>query len=269
VIEQFVANTLLGEEADRLGIVLTPEDETNAMVNLQAMLPPGVTAEQAIRQSPLGETRFRSEMLSAAKIKKLLRTGDTAETRISDADFAAFTNRFHAQIEMSDSVRARHILVATKPTDDAAEKEKKRQFADSLRTQLVAGADFASVAKAHSDCPSKDAGGDLGRFGRRKMVKPFSDAAFKQPVNAIGDVVETQFGYHIIQVTERSVMGRDELLDIMRRQKLLERLMKAAKIMFNPPPERKPNTSAMPRPTSPSDLPKPGDAAGQTMPAGR
>jgi peptidyl-prolyl cis-trans isomerase C len=233
VVERFVANTLLLAEADRLGITLTPEDETNAVASLQAMLPPGVTADQAMRQSPVGEARFREEMLATARIKKMLRTASIPETSISDADYIAFTNQFRTEIDKSEAVRARHILVATKPTDDAAEKARKHELADSVRTQLLAGADFATLAKTHSDCPSKDKGGDLGRFGRRKMVKPFSDAAFSQPVNAIGDVVETQFGYHVIQVTERKAVGKDELLDILRRRRLLERLAKTADIRFN------------------------------------
>jgi peptidyl-prolyl cis-trans isomerase C len=233
VVERFVANTLLLGEADRVGITLTPDDETNAVAALQAMLPPGVTAEQAMRQSPVGEARFREEMLAAARIKKMLRTASIPETNITDTDYKAFTNQFKAEIDRSEAVRARHILFAIKPTDDTAEKSRKRELADSVRTQLLAGADFAEMAKTHSDCPSKNMGGDLGRFGRRKMVKPFSDAAFSQSVNAIGEVVETQFGYHIIQVTERKAIGKDELLDILRRRRLLERLTKAADIRLN------------------------------------
>lgn len=234
VVERFVANTLLLGEADRLGITLTPQDEANAAAGLQAMLPPGVTAEEAMRKSPLGAAKFREEMLATARIKKLLRAAKTPETNIPEADYVSFTNQFRSEIEKSESVRARHILVATKPDDSAAEKDRKRQFADSIRTQLLAGADFAMLAKAHSDCPSKNMGGDLGRFGRRKMVKPFSDAAFSQHVDAIGDVVETQFGFHVIQVTERKAMEKEDLLDMLRRRRLLERLAKAADIKFSP-----------------------------------
>jgi len=67
----------------------------------------------------------------------------------------------------------------------------------------VAGADFAEFAKKNSDCPSKESGGDLGTFTRGQMVKPFEEAAFSQEKNAIGPVVETEFGFHIIQVLER------------------------------------------------------------------
>ena len=87
------------------------------------------------------------------------------------------------------SVKASHILV-----EDAVK-------ANELRQQLVEGADFASLAQQFSKCPSGRNGGDLGVFGRGMMVKPFEDAAFDTPVGAISDVVQTQFGFHIIKRT--------------------------------------------------------------------
>lgn len=236
VVDQFVEKSLLLDEAERKGVTLTPADETNAVANLQSLLPPGVTVEQAMHQSPLGKERFRAELLGAATIKKLLHSPDVPESKIPDADYTAFTNQWRDKIEASDSVRASHILITTNPSDTPEQKEEKRKKAESLRAQLLKGADFAELAREDSDCPSKKQGGDLGRFGRRKMVKPFSDAAFQQEVGAIGDVVETQFGYHIIKVTERKSMDRNDILDIMRRQKILERLRKDARIKYNQPP---------------------------------
>jgi peptidyl-prolyl cis-trans isomerase C len=96
-----------------------------------------------------------------------------------------------------------------------------------LRKQLQDGGDFADLAAKNSDCPSKTSGGDLGSFPRGQMVKPFEDAAFSQKVNAIGPVVETDFGYHIIQVlahNEAKVITldkkiRDEIGNFLQQQK--------------------------------------------------
>ncbi len=87
---------------------------------------------------------------------------------------------------------ARHILV------DSEEE------CDSLKAQIEAGADFADVAKDHSKCPSGGRGGDLGSFAPGQMVKEFNDVVFNDAVGMVHGPVQTQFGYHLIEVTERT-----------------------------------------------------------------
>lgn len=105
---------------------------------------------------------------------------------------------------MSDQVRASHILLMYKGSSRSSATRSKEEAATtiaSLKTQIDGGADFAELARAHSDCPSKSKGGDLGAFGRGQMVGPFENAAFGLPVGGTSGVVETQFGYHIIRRT--------------------------------------------------------------------
>jgi parvulin-like peptidyl-prolyl isomerase len=105
---------------------------------------------------------------------------------------------------MSNSVRASHILLmyqgSSRSTAARSKTEAQAQI-QQLLTQVQAGGDFAALAQAHSDCPSKARGGDLGAFGRGQMVKEFEDTTFALPVGGVSGVVETQFGYHIIQRT--------------------------------------------------------------------
>ncbi|HAT25643.1 MAG TPA: peptidylprolyl isomerase [Gammaproteobacteria bacterium] len=86
---------------------------------------------------------------------------------------------------------ARHILVDT--------KEECLQ----LKDRIDAGEDFADVARAHSNCPSKAQGGDLGQFGPGMMVKEFDAVVFSADINTVQGPVKTQFGYHLLQVTSR------------------------------------------------------------------
>ncbi|SFN04241.1 peptidyl-prolyl cis-trans isomerase C [Formivibrio citricus] len=72
-----------------------------------------------------------------------------------------------------------------------------------LKEQILAGADFAAVAKEHSLCPSAAQGGDLGRFGRGMMVPEFDKVVFSAPLNEVQGPVKTQFGYHLLIVTSR------------------------------------------------------------------
>lgn len=88
-------------------------------------------------------------------------------------------------------VRASHILVKT-------EEEAK-----DLLAKLNEGADFGELAEEHSLCPSKRDGGDLGYFGKGMMVKPFEDAAFSMEAGEVSQPVETQFGWHLIKLTDK------------------------------------------------------------------
>jgi len=102
------------------------------------------------------------------------------------------------------SVRASHILLmyagSARSSATRSKAEALSQIND-ISTKLAGGADFAELAKAHSDCPSKSRGGDLGQFGRGQMVKPFEEAAFGMEVGQVSGVVETDFGYHLIKRT--------------------------------------------------------------------
>ncbi|MDH3588877.1 MAG: peptidylprolyl isomerase [Gammaproteobacteria bacterium] len=86
---------------------------------------------------------------------------------------------------------ARHILVPDENT------------CTELKTQIESGADFADLAKQHSQCPSGQRGGDLGQFSRGQMVPEFDQVVFSGEVGAIHGPVKTQFGYHLIEVTQR------------------------------------------------------------------
>lgn len=105
---------------------------------------------------------------------------------------------------MSDQVRASHILLmyqGSARSSATRTKDQALQQIQQIKQQIDGGADFAQLAQQHSDCPSGQQGGDLGSFGRGQMVKPFEDTTFGMAVGNVSDVVETDFGYHIIKRT--------------------------------------------------------------------
>ncbi len=87
---------------------------------------------------------------------------------------------------------ARHILV------------ESEEECNKLKAQIESGTDFTEVAKEHSKCPSGSQGGDLGEFGQGQMVKEFDDVVFSAELNTVQGPVQTQFGYHLIEITNRS-----------------------------------------------------------------
>jgi peptidyl-prolyl cis-trans isomerase C len=92
----------------------------------------------------------------------------------------------------SKSASARHILVSDE------------QACAQLKKDIEEGADFATVAREHSTCPSARRGGDLGEFSPGEMVREFDTVVFSAPLNVVQGPVQTQFGYHLIEVTWRT-----------------------------------------------------------------
>jgi peptidyl-prolyl cis-trans isomerase C len=99
-------------------------------------------------------------------------------------------------------VRASHILIRPDGPDDEA-KKKARATAEDVAKQARGGADFAELARKHSADGSAQQGGDLGFFTKGAMVPAFSAAAFALQPGQVSDVVETQFGFHVIKLAER------------------------------------------------------------------
>lgn len=124
--------------------------------------------------------------------------------RLNEADVRAYYEQNQASQASKEERRARHILLTVAADAPAADKAKVRQQADALLAQLRQSPNkFAELAKQHSQDPgSATQGGDLGFFARGAMVKPFEDAVFGLKQDQISDVVESEFGLHIIQLTE-------------------------------------------------------------------
>ncbi len=87
---------------------------------------------------------------------------------------------------------ARHILVSTK---DQCEE---------IKTKINEGTDFAKAAEDHSQCPSGQKGGDLGTFSQGQMVPEFDQVVFNEEVGKVHGPIQTQFGYHLVEITERN-----------------------------------------------------------------
>ena len=139
------------------------------------------------------------------------------DVTVPEADLQRYYEENASRYTKAEERRARHILVQSEAGAPAAEREKAKARAEALLTQARAKpADFAELAKKNSDDTGSAArGGDLDFFGRGAMVKPFEDAVFAMKPGEISNLVETDFGYHIIQLTEVRG-GEKQLFDSVR-----------------------------------------------------
>jgi peptidyl-prolyl cis-trans isomerase D len=155
------------------------------------------------------------------KIRYLLIDVEAMRTKavVPAADIERAYNNNIDEYTTPEQVRASHILLKTEGKDDAAVKAR----AEGLLKQAKAGADFADLAKKHSeDEGSAKNGGDLDYFQRGRMVAEFDEAAFALQPGTISDLVKTQYGYHIIKVLDKKESATRTLADV--RQQINDRL---------------------------------------------
>ncbi|MFN3325534.1 MAG: peptidylprolyl isomerase [Bryobacteraceae bacterium] len=159
-----------------------------------------------------------------------------AEFEVPEADLRrAYEQNKEERYRTPERVRARHILVMTteKPKEEV---EKLRAKAEDLLKQIKGGADFAELARKHSDDPGSAArGGDLDWIVRGQTVKNFEDTAFSLKPKEISDVITTEYGFHIIQVQDKEVARlrpfeevRGELVREIQRQAIYDRVQNLA-----------------------------------------
>ena len=147
----------------------------------------------------------------------------------SEKEIQNYYNRQRdAALTHPEQVRARHILIAVPADATPAQKAAAKAKAEELLKQIKAGGDFAKLAKQFSDDPgTRNGGGDLGYFEQSQMVKPFANAAFRMKPGELA-VVQTQFGYHVIQVEDHKLAHVDTLAEA--RPKIIEALRHRAGI---------------------------------------
>ena len=127
------------------------------------------------------------------------------QVKPADPELRSWYAAHQADLTSEEQVKARHILVMV---NDKRSDEQARQRIDEAKKRIQGGADFAAVAREISEDPaSKGSGGDLGYFGRGKMVKEFEEAAFNARPGALVGPVKSSFGYHLLEVTDKRPGG--------------------------------------------------------------
>lgn len=182
---------------------------------------------KAIKDLEMDEKDLREYTRRDLLISKFVETVIVPKVKVTEEEARTFYNQNPDKFSRSESLKASHILIGVDAKATAEEKKKASDKADKLRKELAGGADFAALAKANSTCPSSQQGGDLGFFGKGQMVPAFEKSAFALKPGEISDVVETQFGYHIIKLTDKKPT---ETVPFKEAQTRIEEYLKGQKV---------------------------------------
>jgi peptidyl-prolyl cis-trans isomerase C len=251
LLELLVDQELLFQEAKKEGKMAGEEQVKEVIAKeradfagaLQAGQAQG-TFEDALAQNGMTIELYTDYVRRRLTVQNLVVGQYGDKVTVSEKDIDDFYSGNPDKFTTEETIRARHILFKVGP--DAGEEEKKevRKKAEDVLEKARGGEDFAELAKVHSEGPSGPKGGDLGFFGRGKMVPPFEEAVFALKPGEVSGIVETRFGYHIIMLEERSegstvsrAEAADQIREFLNAQKVneavfarLEVLRKEAKV---------------------------------------
>jgi peptidyl-prolyl cis-trans isomerase C len=216
VLDNLVNQELLSQETKKQGITVSDAEVNQQLEQLKKKFPGDKEFGDTLGRLKLTETDLKAQLAKDIAIKKLVDLEVANKINITPEETKAFYDQHPDLFKTPEQVRASHILIKVDPKATPEEKAKARSRIEEVQKKLKKGGDFAALAKEYSECPSSANGGDLDFFQKGQMVAPFDKAAFELKKGEISDIVETQFGYHLIKVTDKKpagVMTYDEVKD--------------------------------------------------------
>ncbi len=268
IVNELILKEIINQEVEKRKIEVT-EDEIQARKNeIAEKIGSEEKVEELLKRNNISEKQFDKDIENEIKIDKLIEA--TQSTKVSEKEVKDFYNKNIASFNYPERVRASHILIQVNPaqikqeiiaqdkkgelTSDEIDKktkeavDNKMNFTKEVLNKVKANPEnFAALAKQYSDDKvSALKGGDLGFFTRKDMVKPFADAAFNLKPGTVSDIVVTDYGNHIIIVTDKAAAGiqpfekmKNEIQAYLEQKKkidvltsLLDGLKASAKVEF-------------------------------------
>jgi parvulin-like peptidyl-prolyl isomerase len=194
---------LLYQESQRRGFEISEERIEEQLNSLRTQFGDEEGYAGALEQIGISDGELRTELGRQLAIQEMIDKDITPATTVSEQESTDFYENNPAFFFSPEQVRASHILILVSPDAGEEEKSEARSRITEIRKRIVAGEDFAELAGQFSEDNSSMNGGDLGFFQREQMVKPFADAAFSLQIGELSEVVTTQYGFHLIRVTDR------------------------------------------------------------------
>ena len=204
ILDNMIGYRLMIQEAKARKIAVSDADVDAQLAQIRAQFPNDAQFQQALTAQKTTLEAVRNDTRDGMSADKLVESEIASKVAVKPEAVTDFYQKNQDKFQQGPRVHASHILIGIPQNADPATRQQAKAKADALLKDLKSGKDFAATAKANSQDPgSAPNGGDLGFFEQGQMVPPFEQAAFALKPGEMSEVVESQFGYHIIKVAER------------------------------------------------------------------
>jgi len=227
ILENLIITELLFQESKQKGIQVNAEDITKQLQSIKQQVPSEAEFKKLLGENQITESDLRLQIGRDMAIRQLIDKEVAQKVMITDEESKTYYDTHPQSFVQPEQVRASHILIRVDADATEAQKTEARKKITTIQQKLKKGEDFATLADNYSEDTTSKKGGDLGYFGRGQMVEPFEKAAFSLKPSEISDIVETQYGYHLIKVVDKKPEAKltyaavkDRLDQYLKQQKL-------------------------------------------------
>jgi peptidyl-prolyl cis-trans isomerase C len=232
-LDHLIERELLYQESKNQGITVDEATVKSRIDGLRDRFPSDEAFKEGLEKMNLSKSILETQLRQGMAIQELIEKAVAQKVTVSEGEAKEYYDNHQDRFQQPKRVRAKHILVKVEPGANNSEKAEARKTLKSAQERLQEGEDFSSLAEEISDCPSSKKGGDLGYFSKGQMVKPFEEAAFALEPGQVSDIVETRFGYHLIELQDKQEASivpydeaKDRLMEQLKQQKIREEITK-------------------------------------------
>lgn len=217
ILENLIDQEILYQDAKSQGLSIDDAVIDVQMDAVKSQFPDEATFKSELAKQGMTEADIRVDIGKTLLVEDYITSKYGPLIKIDDSDILDFYNGNSQYFSKPEQVRASHILIKVEPDASDSVKKDAMDRINAIKVRLTDGEEFSDLARSLSEGPSNTNGGDLGAFGRGQMVKSFEDAVFSMNVGNVSDVVETQFGYHLIKLTAKESESTDPLAEVKVR----------------------------------------------------
>jgi parvulin-like peptidyl-prolyl isomerase len=217
-LDSLIDFELLYQESQARQVTVSDAAVNQDIARTMSKFPDTSSFDAALKAKGMTQDSLRRDTRKTMAVSRLLEDSAFKDAQVSDAQVKEFYERNKEEFKHPPQTRASHILIRVPENASGSARATAKQEAEALLAQLQAGADFAQLARAHSqDAATAAQGGDLGYFAKGDMVDAVETAAGALAPGQLSAVVLTPYGYDIIKVTGRRGAGYEALADVKER----------------------------------------------------
>ncbi len=227
ILDGLIEREILYQQSQKDGIQITDQTVDDQLAAIKKRFPDENEYKTALSRMNLSEDEVKTQIKRGLAIRELINQQIVSKVVVTDEESKAYYDGNPQLFKQPEQIKASHILIKVDAKADEAKKAEALQKIKEVQQKLKDGGDFAALAKEYSEGPSGAKGGDLGYFRRGQMVKPFEDAALALKPNEVSDIVETNFGYHLIIVYDKKpervltyAEVKDKIIQRMKQEKI-------------------------------------------------